>query len=153
MWREYSSTPLNARHSVSHLGVEEFQVLDQFTQVISFDAATFKEESMACLAAITEAVLQEWHRIIILGDCKEVINCLNGISSPPWRIEHVICRVLDLSEAIQDVSFRFIPKQANGTAHGLAQWGKRCNVREKLSLLSLYQGPLEEFYKEKLFAL
>ncbi|GAB4847968.1 hypothetical protein Ancab_027030 [Ancistrocladus abbreviatus] len=40
--------------------------------------------------------------IVVMGDCKQVIDCLNGDAMSPWKVERVTCKVLDLCEKVDE---------------------------------------------------
>ncbi|GAB4851088.1 hypothetical protein Ancab_039924 [Ancistrocladus abbreviatus] len=40
---------------------------------------------------------KRWNSVILLGDCKVIIESVNGTRQPPWHTEEVIYKIRDLS--------------------------------------------------------
>ena len=85
-------------------------------------------EAKAAWLAIKNAVEEGFKRIILEGDALNVIEPLkNKAVASHWRIKAVLEDILFLVKYFDNVSFSFIYRDGNVTAHLLAQWAALLN--------------------------
>ncbi|XP_057999351.1 uncharacterized protein LOC131178411 [Hevea brasiliensis] len=76
-------------------------------------------ESLACREALQLAASKNFKQVIFEGDSKMVISALRG-GLVPLEISNMLQDVINLTQALQEVSFSFIRRQCNVAALSLA---------------------------------
>ncbi|PRQ36636.1 putative ribonuclease H-like domain-containing protein [Rosa chinensis] len=112
-------------------------------------AGTRKIGSTAVLVAeytvLKDGLLHALHlncsNILVEGDSKLVIDCVNKISDPPWKIRSLVRDIhQDISSMFEEISFYHIPHEANLVADAIASLGHQSPDviiwRDKLPLLA-----------------
>ena len=85
-------------------------------------------EAKATWLAIKKVADEGFKRIILEGDALNVIEPLkNKAAISHWRIKVVLDDILFLFKSFNNVSFSFICREGNVTAHLLAQWATLLN--------------------------
>ncbi|XP_026416553.1 uncharacterized protein LOC113311988 [Papaver somniferum] len=70
--------------------------------------------------------------IIIEGDCLNVVNVLNNVSSfTPWRIRYLVEDIIHLARHFSSVNYKFVKRGANDAAHNLASYALEHNVQQE----------------------
>ena len=62
------------------------------------------------------------------GDSKLVIDAVNGVSAPPWRLKKIIEDISILVQDLEAVQFNHIFREANFVADAIADFCHNCNV-------------------------
>ncbi|GAB4826667.1 hypothetical protein Ancab_033563 [Ancistrocladus abbreviatus] len=93
-------------------------------------------EAKGRLEAVLLVKAKQLQDVVILGDCKLIIDNLCQSTDPPWRVAHIISEIqYDLRDMV-NISVGFIRRSLNVTAHEFCQWYKHC----KLSRLVVLKG-------------
>ena len=89
----------------------------------------------AAYVAVNQAVEVELKRVIIEGDAWNVIAPLKDKkSSSQWTIDVILQNILALCNLFDDVSFSFVKREGNSSAHLLALWAAFCNNSGPISI-------------------
>ena len=89
----------------------------------------------AAYVAVNQAVEVELKRVIIEGDAWNVIAPLKDEkSSSQWTIDVILQNILALCNLFDDVSFSFVKREGNSSAHLLALWAAFCNNSGPISI-------------------
>ncbi|GAB4827060.1 hypothetical protein Ancab_033942 [Ancistrocladus abbreviatus] len=94
-------------------------------------------KAIACLEVVKRAVFNGWHRVVIFGDCKVVMDSINSDEAAPWSIAHVINRIKDCCCSLLEVKFVFFSRQFNVSAYLSCRSGRQCKVKEEVTLSSI----------------
>ncbi|GAB4859490.1 hypothetical protein Ancab_010957 [Ancistrocladus abbreviatus] len=95
-------------------------------------------ESEADLVAMEMLVDSGISKGLILGDCQQVIHCMEGQSVLPWKIAHTIADIHHLKSIVPMISFAaYMRRSFNIAAHNLAQRACHCKFKHEVSLVSL----------------
>lgn len=63
-----------------------------------------------------------WNNIVLEGNCKLVIDALNGVSSRGFHVPTIIDNCLSLCHAFNSLFFHFCFRDCNRVTHRLAKW-------------------------------
>ncbi|XP_024195694.1 uncharacterized protein LOC112198822 [Rosa chinensis] len=104
-------------------------------------------------SALKDGLLHALHlncsNMLVEGDSKLVIDCVNKISDPPWKIRSLVRDIQDISSMFEEISFSHIPREANFVADTLASLGHQSLDaiiwRDKLPLLACSAFNLDQF--------
>ena len=78
-------------------------------------------EAKAAYAAVNKAIDAGFKKVIIEGDAWNVIEPLKDKkSSSEWTIDVILQNILTLCSLFDDVSFSFVKREGNSSAHLLA---------------------------------
>ena len=92
-------------------------------------------EAKAVYAAINKVVEAGLKKVIIEGDAWNVIEPLKDKkSSSDWTIDVILLNILALCSLFDDVSFSFMKREGNSSAHLLAFWVAFCNNLGSISI-------------------
>ncbi|KAK9988077.1 hypothetical protein SO802_028316 [Lithocarpus litseifolius] len=106
-------------------------------RAVEFNRALLGEAKAAWLA-IKKAAEEGFKRIILEGDALNVIEPLkNKAVVSHWRIKAVLEDILFPVKSFDNVSFSFICRDGNVTAHLLAQWAALLNWSGPVPISSL----------------
>ncbi|KAI5342021.1 hypothetical protein L3X38_009896 [Prunus dulcis] len=79
-----------------------------------------------CLAlrdGLAHATHNGWRKILVEGDSKLIIDCVNNMVSIPWSISILVQDIWVLSSYCEEISFQHIFREANFTADVVASLG------------------------------
>ncbi|KAL6211745.1 hypothetical protein ACLB2K_016968 [Fragaria x ananassa] len=82
-------------------------------------------EAMALRNSLICAKSRGITKIEVEGDSKLVIDVVNGVSTPPWRLLKLIQDIKTLSNSFEFVCFKHVFREANFVANALANLGHR----------------------------
>ncbi|KAL6190194.1 hypothetical protein ACLB2K_036592 [Fragaria x ananassa] len=82
-------------------------------------------EAMALRNSLICAKSRGITKIEVEGDSKLVIDAVNGVSTPPWRLLKLIQDIKTLSNSFEFVCFKHVFREANFVANALANLGHR----------------------------
>ncbi|CAO2827042.1 unnamed protein product [Amaranthus hypochondriacus] len=88
-------------------------------------------EARAVLWALDLAKAHGWRHVIIEGDCKLVIEALQGIRNRSVHIQTIIDNCLAYRHDFASLSFVFCYRTCNGVAHQLAKWAA-CGLSDEI---------------------
>nr|XP_023870351.1 uncharacterized protein LOC111982965 [Quercus suber] len=92
-------------------------------------------EAKAAYVAVNKAVESGFKKVIIEGDAWNVIDPLKDKkSSSEWTIDVRLQNILALCNLFEDVSFSFVKRAGNSSAHLLALWAAFCNNSGQVSI-------------------
>lgn len=80
-------------------------------------------EASGLISGLKVAIQAGYTKLIIEGDSKLLIDCINGKCSIPWRASTLIRNIKFLACSVQEVSFTHIFREANSVADVLADIG------------------------------
>ena len=96
-------------------------------------------KAKAAHAAVNQVVEARLKRVIIEGDALNVIAPLKDKkSSSQWTIDVILQNILALCNLFDDVSFSFVKREGNSSAHLLALWVAFCNNSGRVSISNPY---------------
>ncbi|KAL6211155.1 hypothetical protein ACLB2K_016382 [Fragaria x ananassa] len=79
-------------------------------------------EAEALLYGLRMAVVLKLEKIIVEGDCQEVIKALSdSSSSPSWRISPILKKVAHLVPFFRSIHWNWVPREANRPANAAAK--------------------------------
>ena len=81
-------------------------------------------EAFALRAGLYAALLNGHKKIMVEGDSKIVIDCLNNKCSIPWKILSIIKDIQTLAKLFSEISFTHIWREANFAADAVANIGQ-----------------------------
>ncbi|KAM5547638.1 hypothetical protein ABKV19_001892 [Rosa sericea] len=104
-------------------------------------------------SALKDGLLHALHlncsKILVDGDSKLVIDCVNKISDPPWKICSLVRDIQGISSMFEEISFSHIPREANFVADAIASLGHQSSDaiiwRDKLPLSACSAFNLDQF--------
>lgn len=82
-------------------------------------------EARACLQAVCMAEEMGFQDICIEGDSLTVIHKLNTVEEDKSEISSLVKEIKGRALIFRSVSFRYMPREANKAAHGMAMEGRR----------------------------
>ena len=84
-------------------------------------------EALAILVAVEQCCQRGWKRIICESDSQVVVNLLHSRSlvHVDWHLALVIQQIIQLSNSLDSVSFKHIPREWNGVGDCLAKWASK----------------------------
>ena len=92
-------------------------------------------EAKVAYATVNKAIEAGFKKVIIEGDAWNVIEPLKDKkSSSEWTIDVILQNILALCSLFDDVSFSFVKREGNSSAHLLALWAAFCNNSGPVSI-------------------
>ncbi|BBG93775.1 RNase H family protein [Prunus dulcis] len=82
-------------------------------------------ECLALRDGLAHAIHKGWRKILVKGDSKLIIDCVNNLVSVPWSISLLVQDIRLLSSYCEEISFKHISREANFTADAVASLGYR----------------------------
>lgn len=73
-------------------------------------------ECLALRDGLAHAINNGWRKVLIEGDSKFVIDCINNKVSVPWSIRLLVQDIRLLSSYCEEISFHHVFREANFTA-------------------------------------
>ncbi|ONH91666.1 hypothetical protein PRUPE_8G128400 [Prunus persica] len=86
---------------------------------VSFTVA----ECLALRDGLAHAIHKGWQKILMEGDSKLIIDCVNNLVSVPWSISLLVQDIRLLNSYCEEISFQHIFREANFTADDVATLG------------------------------
>ncbi|KAI5338504.1 hypothetical protein L3X38_017775 [Prunus dulcis] len=80
-------------------------------------------ECLALRDGLAHAIHKGWRKILVEGDSKLIIDCVNNLVSVPWSISLLVQDIQVLSSYCEEISFEHIFQEANFTADVVASLG------------------------------
>ncbi|KAL6203622.1 hypothetical protein ACLB2K_027322 [Fragaria x ananassa] len=85
--------------------------------------STVEAEAEDLLYGLRMAVVLKLEKIIVEGDCQEVIKALSDFSSSPsWRISPILKKVAHLVPFFRSIHWNWVPREANCPANAAAKF-------------------------------
>ncbi|CAL9010563.1 unnamed protein product [Prunus brigantina] len=84
-------------------------------------------ECLALRDGLAHTINNGWHKVLIEGDSKLTIDCINNKISAPWNIHLLVQDIRLLSSYCEEISFQHVFREANFTADALANLGHSLN--------------------------
>ncbi|XP_007217546.1 uncharacterized protein LOC18781745 [Prunus persica] len=84
-------------------------------------------ECLAIRDGLAHAINNGWRKVLIEGDSKLVIDCINNKVSVPWSIRLLVQDIRLLSSYCEEISFHHVFREANFTTDALANLGHILN--------------------------
>ena len=84
-------------------------------------------ETTALRNGLVAAKQKGLRRLEVEGDSKLVIDAVNGVSAPPWRLKKIIEDIRMLAQDFEVVQFKHIFREANFVADAIADLGHNCS--------------------------
>ncbi|XP_024163770.1 uncharacterized protein LOC112170673 [Rosa chinensis] len=108
---------------------------------------------VADCSALKDGLLHALHlnysKLLVEGDSKLVIDCVNKISDPPWKICSLIRDIQGISRMFEEISFSHIPRETNFVGDAIASLGHQSSDviiwRDKLPLSACSAINLDQF--------
>lgn len=82
-------------------------------------------EARACLQAVTMAEEMGFQDIIVEGDALTIIRKLNSSVEDKSNISSLIKEIKGRKHRFRSLSFKYVTREANKAAHGMAQEGRQ----------------------------
>ncbi|PRQ56349.1 putative ribonuclease H-like domain-containing protein [Rosa chinensis] len=83
-------------------------------------------EAIALCNRLVCALERGHNRIEVEGDSKLIIDAVNKVIHPPWRLIKIVQDIQDIATRFNSISFRHIFREANFVADALANLGHKC---------------------------
>ncbi|BFG41450.1 hypothetical protein CerSpe_277240 [Prunus speciosa] len=80
-------------------------------------------ECLALRDGLAHAIHNGWRKILVEGDSKLIIDCVNNVVSIPWSISLLVQDIRVMSYYFEEISFQHIFREANFTADAVASLG------------------------------
>ncbi|BFG15997.1 hypothetical protein CerSpe_022710 [Prunus speciosa] len=80
-------------------------------------------ECLALRDGLAHAIHNGWRKILVEGDSKLIIDCVNNVASVPWSISLLVQDIRVLSSFCEEIAFQHIFREANFTADAVASLG------------------------------
>ncbi|KAA3472059.1 glycine, alanine and asparagine-rich protein-like [Gossypium australe] len=103
----------------------EGEIVGAETYLFKDVADTFVAEARACERALILAVALGFRRIIVEGDSLTVIKSIKKKQNDKSILRPITQYILSLETGFEEISYLFVPRIANNTAHTLAMEGRR----------------------------
>ncbi|XP_024171818.1 uncharacterized protein LOC112177794 [Rosa chinensis] len=112
----------------------------------------FSSVSVAECSALKDGLLQALYsnlsKIYVEADSKLVIDCIKKIHAPPWCLRHLIRDIHIISSFFEDISFSYVPREANFVADAVTSLGHQAFEptiwRNKLPLFASFAFSLNQ---------
>ncbi|CAL2255073.1 unnamed protein product [Prunus armeniaca] len=91
---------------------------------VNFDGLVHVAKCLALRDGLAHAIHKGWQKILVEGDSKLIIDCVNNLVSVPWSISLLVQDIRLLSSYCKEVSFQHIFREANFTADAIASLGR-----------------------------
>ena len=85
-------------------------------------------EATALRNGLVAAKQKGLRRLQVEGDSKLVIDAVNGVSAPPWRLKKIIEDIRMLAQDLEAIHFKHIFREANFVADAIADLGHNCSA-------------------------
>ncbi|BFG37055.1 hypothetical protein CerSpe_233290 [Prunus speciosa] len=82
-------------------------------------------ECLALRDGLAHAINNGWSKVLIEGDSKLVIDCINNKVLVPWSIRLLIQDIRLLSSYCEEIYFHHVFREANFTTDALANLGQK----------------------------
>ncbi|KAL6130662.1 hypothetical protein ACLB2K_069041 [Fragaria x ananassa] len=82
-------------------------------------------EAIVLRNSLIYAKNQGLSKIEVEGDSKLVIDVVNGVSSPPWKLLKFVQDIKAFSSSFEFVKFKYVFREANFVTNALANLGHR----------------------------
>lgn len=80
-------------------------------------------ECLALRDGLAHAIHKGWRKMLVEGDSKLIIDCVNNLVSVPWSISILMHDIRLLNSYCEEISFKHIFREANFTADAVASLG------------------------------
>ncbi|CAL8155365.1 unnamed protein product [Prunus armeniaca] len=80
-------------------------------------------ECLALWDGLAHAIHNGWRKILVEGNSKLIIDCVNNVVSVPWSISLLVQDIRVLSSYCEEISFQHIFREANFTTNVVASLG------------------------------
>ncbi|XP_004298099.1 PREDICTED: uncharacterized protein LOC101307008 [Fragaria vesca subsp. vesca] len=82
-------------------------------------------KALALRNGLIDAKRRGFKKVEVEGDSKLVINVINGVSAPPWRLLKLCQDIKSLRSSFEFISFKHVFKEANFVAYAIANFDHR----------------------------
>lgn len=78
-------------------------------------------KGLAMRDGLVYALNKGFSKVVVEGDSKIIIDCINGKSCTPWRLKSVVYDIWTIASSCEIISFKHILCEANFTADVLVK--------------------------------
>ncbi|KAI5323745.1 hypothetical protein L3X38_032817 [Prunus dulcis] len=126
VFKDIAPHPVRALHVAGQVGLHVAGQVGLDLGQVSINMA----ECLALLDGLAQAINNGWRKVLIKGDSKLVIDCINNKVSVPWSIRLLVQDIRLLSSYCEEISFHHVFQETNFTIDAFAILGHNLNYSQ-----------------------